>query len=309
MKLAQLTNFARVVELGNFSKAAKAIGIVQPALSRQVKDLELELGVQLLRRRPWGVEPTTAGVSLASSVRRIMADLDRARAEVHAIEHEPAGVVNVGIVTTLAQAFFAPLLKAVIEKYPQVQLVLREMSLEKIQSGLRSGKLELAITNARIEPSDLNMTPLFEDDWGVIARSEYLSRFGNRIDTVLQHAGLVMMPTLYESKTQIGRILNNADFNILAQIDSVAGLLDVVAVQDCATILPYSVAADAIANGRLAFISFGTPMLRRQVSLAVSSSMAYGKAVMAVEQEIRSVTTELADAMRWELWDGQANNW
>ena len=63
--IRQLQNFQRIVELQSLSKAAAVVRIAQPALSRQVKALEDELGVELLTRHGWGVAPTPAGRILA----------------------------------------------------------------------------------------------------------------------------------------------------------------------------------------------------------------------------------------------------
>jgi LysR family nitrogen assimilation transcriptional regulator len=91
MTLQQLANFVRIVELQSFSKTAAVIRIAQPALSRQVRNLEIELASPLLVRHGWGVTPTAAGELLLERARRLLAEAEGARDALLALSAEPSG--------------------------------------------------------------------------------------------------------------------------------------------------------------------------------------------------------------------------
>ena len=101
MEFRHLRYFIAVAELGNISKAAQQLHIAQPPLSRQIRQLEEEIGVELLLRNKRGVELTNAGVVFLSRARRLIADADLASAEARNARNGVCGVVRIGIASGL----------------------------------------------------------------------------------------------------------------------------------------------------------------------------------------------------------------
>lgn len=301
MKLAQLRNFVKVVEIGNLSKAADTINIVQPALSRQIKALEQELGVQLLMRRSWGVEATPAGQALASSARRILADLERTRSEVHALEHEPAGLVTVGAASSVARALFTQLFTAVTERFPKIQLRLCERLMADLVKDVHGAAVDIALMDGRTAGPGLRHAPLFTDRWGILANPRYLASLGEPISAYIPDCLFVLPSTASEARNRIERIIGRGGLQIVAEVDGLTNLLQIVSTGECATILPRCAAADYVADGRLTFVGLTDPQMRREVILAKPAQSAPNRAVDAVEGEIFRLTAELAETMLWEL--------
>ena len=106
--LKQLEYFVNVVELGGFSRAGRVLGIAQPAISRQVRSLEVELRQNLLLRNGRGATPTEAGKRLLEDARGILQQVDRARREVDETKDAPVGHVVVGLPPTVAQHLPVP---------------------------------------------------------------------------------------------------------------------------------------------------------------------------------------------------------
>ena len=102
MDLRHLTYLLAVADHGGFSAAAKAIFVSQPALSLAVKELEDELGVELLHRLGRGVRLTPAGAALVGPARQVLRDVETARAEVSAIAALVSGSLALGSLPTLA---------------------------------------------------------------------------------------------------------------------------------------------------------------------------------------------------------------
>jgi len=108
MDLKQLEYFVRVAELGSFTRASIALDIAQPALSRQVRLLEVELRQNLLVRNGRGVSTTDAGKVLLEHARGILYQLDRAREEMARLRGAPVGRVALGLPPSLSKVLTVP---------------------------------------------------------------------------------------------------------------------------------------------------------------------------------------------------------
>jgi DNA-binding transcriptional LysR family regulator len=158
MELRDLRAFSAVVELGGMTRATKRLHIVQSAVSQAVKRLEQEFGEQLLERRSDGVRPTPPGVVLANGARRILDAVDRLEAEMATHRGQPKGVVNVGVMSTIAPVLIAPLVRTMDIGLPDVRLRLKEGVAAELMEGLRLGSLDLVVTIGFVPPED--MTPV-----------------------------------------------------------------------------------------------------------------------------------------------------
>ncbi len=301
MKLSQLKNFLQVVEIGNLSKAAAAIRIAQPALSRQVKALELELGAQLLNRHSAGVEPTSAGQALATTARRVLADLERARTEVHALEHDPAGTVTVATSETLARPYFARLFAAIAERYPKIQLRLQVQAPAPLMKGLHGGVADIGIINALSADSATAFRPLFVEQAGIFAHSDYLTQWGGVPSQIVAEGDFIMPSSLVESRVIIEQLLGRQGLRVVAEVEGVTNLLDILTAGRGFTVLPCSAGADYVVAGRLALIKLPIPDLSRRIVLAPSAHRVSIQAVELVSAEIVRLTRELAPVTHWTV--------
>jgi DNA-binding transcriptional LysR family regulator len=155
MELRDLRAFAAVVELGGMTRATKRLHIVQSAVSQAIKRLEQEFGEQLLERRSDGVRPTPAGVVLANGAQRILDAVDRLEAEMATHRGQPKGVVNVGVMSTIAPVLIAPLVRTMDIRVPDVRLRLKEGVAAELLEGLRLGSLDLMVTIGSVPPEDM----------------------------------------------------------------------------------------------------------------------------------------------------------
>jgi DNA-binding transcriptional LysR family regulator len=157
MELRHLRYFVRVAEDLNFTKAAAFLHVAQPALSRQVQDLEDEIGVDLLVRGPRGVTLTAEGKLLYTEAQMMLAHADAAVEKVRALARGEFGTLNVGYAPTPTTEFLPKALAAFREAVPRVTVNLLDMSGDEIATGLRNGSLEIGLT---VKPLDENATGL-----------------------------------------------------------------------------------------------------------------------------------------------------
>jgi DNA-binding transcriptional LysR family regulator len=155
MELRDLRAFAAVVELGGMTRATKRLHIVQSAVSQAIKRLEQEFGEQLLERRSDGVRPTPAGVVLANGAQRILDAVDRVEAEMATFRGQPKGVVNLGVMSTIAPVLIAPLVRTMDIRLPDIRLRLKEGVAGELMEALRLGSLDVIVTIGFVPPEDM----------------------------------------------------------------------------------------------------------------------------------------------------------
>jgi LysR family transcriptional regulator, benzoate and cis,cis-muconate-responsive activator of ben and cat genes len=145
MELRHLRYFVAVAEAENVSRAALKLHLSQPALSRQVRDLEAELGFLLLERTAKSVRLTDAGRLFLGEARDILKRSDAAVAKARAVATHGRGELQVGYAPTPSVRILPPTLRAFQALLPNVRVRLHDLSSEEMVAGLASGKLDLAI--------------------------------------------------------------------------------------------------------------------------------------------------------------------
>lgn len=164
MELRHLRYFVAIAESLSFTKAAATLHVAQPALSRQMRDLEDELGVRLLERNSRAVCLTPAGETFVNEARAV---LSRAEAAVAAVRKTAkTEVIHIGYAPTLA----SPHLPAAIERWtalhPNARAELHDLSTTEMVAGLRAGKLDLAIgAEPGDRPDGTECLTLREESW------------------------------------------------------------------------------------------------------------------------------------------------
>ena len=145
MELRHLRYFLAVGEALNFTRAAARLRVAQPALSRQIQDLEDEIGVDLLRRGSRGVMLTPEGRLFLEEVRELLKRTDESVEKVHALVRGEYSEVHVGYRDTSMVEMLPPALAALQKAAPGVKVLLHELSFDELIAGLRNATLELAI--------------------------------------------------------------------------------------------------------------------------------------------------------------------
>jgi len=151
MELRHLRYFVAVAEALNFTKAASRLHVAQPALSRQVSDLEDELGVDLLRRTSHGVILTEEGKLFLAETRVVLKHVDESVTKVRALARGEFGELQVGYVPPLDLHILPRALAEFQKTTPGVKVVLHDLGSDELCQELRNGKLHLALM---MQPSE-----------------------------------------------------------------------------------------------------------------------------------------------------------
>src|SRR5829696_5101685 len=170
MDLKQLEYFVRVAELGSFTRAAIALDVAQPALSRQVRLLEVELRQNLLTRNGRGASPTEAGQLLLQHGRGILHQVERAREELGRVRGALAGRVAVGLPPSVAKVLAVPLIRAFRQRMPDASVSISEGLSAGMHESLTNGRLDIALLYNTSPSPDLELTPLLEENLFLVQR-------------------------------------------------------------------------------------------------------------------------------------------
>lgn len=161
--LRQLRYFQALARTGHFGQAARLCAVSQPALSMQIRDLEAELGLALVERRPGGAALTPAGAEIAARAGEILnlvqglGDLAEARTQVL------SGGLSFGVIPTIAPYLLPATLAQLNQHYPALDLRIRETHTETLVAELLAGTLDLLLLALPIDHAEIETLPLFDD--------------------------------------------------------------------------------------------------------------------------------------------------
>ena len=276
MDLKQLEYFVRVAELGSFTKAALALDVAQPALSRQVRLLEVELRQNLLIRNGRGATPTDAGKLLLEHGRGILHQVERAREELGRVRGALAGRVAIGLPPSLARVMTVPLTRAFRAQLPEASLSISEGLSATMQEWLHTGRLDIAVLYNAAPAPDIEITPLMEEELLLVQpRPPGLAEEPPPPPVPLTE--VAALPLVIPSRPNALRMHVEAEMaaiglrpTVALEIDGVSAILDLVADGAGAALLSRQAVISSIRPS--AYRMRPTePRLRTRVSLATSS--------------------------------------
>ena len=166
MELRHLRYFVAVAEEGNFTRAAGRLGIKQPPLSAQIRQLEKELGIQLFHRLTRGVELSAAGELFLEEARSILAQVDQAKIDAGRRARGESGQISLGGADA---CYFHPRIAVImaqfIKSYPDVVVSPEENNTATLIASLHAGKLDAAfVRSPAAEFESLSLEPVAEED-------------------------------------------------------------------------------------------------------------------------------------------------
>lgn len=277
MDLKQLEYFVRVAELGSFTRASQALNIAQPALSRQVRLLEVELHQSLLVRNGRGALPTEAGQLLLAHGRGILHQVQRAREELGRVGGSLAGRVAVGLPSSLARLLTVPLTRAFRQALPQATISISEGLSVALQESLLNGRLDIAVLYNAQPHADVAITPLMLEELVLVqARRPGLQEDPPAGSITL--AEVARLPLVIPSRPNAIRMHVESEMahrgwrlNAALEIDGVSAILDLVADGAGSAVLSRQAVASSLRPSAYAVRAITQPGLQTQVSLAISS--------------------------------------
>lgn len=303
MELRQLRYFVAIVDHGSLSRAALVLHVAQPALTQQLRQLEEELGAQLLHRSAHGVLSTDAGKIFYEHAQAILKQVADARAAVTQSATRPSGSVSLGLPHSISGALALPLLTAARATYPEITLQLTEEITGNLIEQLKSGRLNLAVLFDDGQLGGFETTPLVEEDLVYICRAgSGTVPPGAAITLAAALATPLILPArqhgvrplIEQTAAGAGLALSS-----IIEINSIAILKSALLADMGATLLPLAPLRAEIENGALVATPVHSPALRRGVTLCASRNIPLTNAAAAIGRLVRQVTDTLCTNGQW----------
>lgn len=267
--IRRLKYFVAVCEHGGLSRAASVIGIAQPALTRQIKLLESEVGTELFTRNGRGARPNEAGAFLLGAARRHLDALEDAVTRLRSDFAGQPAKISLGICPTIVPLFLDPVASALRASPLAPELSVIEAYSGDLQSLLSAGEIDLALTYAEPDHPAGDMQPLFTERLVLVSREP-------AITTPVTMAALADLKLILPSRIhRLRRIIDavaarrNVTLSPALELDSLSTVKALVAegAGQFATILPrHSVARDA-AEGAFDLLPIDDPDMVRTIAL------------------------------------------
>ena len=173
MEIRVLRYFLETAREGNMTRAAERLFISQPTMSKQLKELENELGTKLFIRSNYSIKLTEAGMLLRDRAEDILSLVDKTEAEFKSLEEANSGDIFVGAPESEAMSLFAEAVWSLQKKHPRIRCNIYSGNLTDVCERLDKGLLDFAIVMSYVDLSKYNYLELpVKDTWGVLMRKD-----------------------------------------------------------------------------------------------------------------------------------------
>ena len=173
MEIRVLRYFLETAREGNMTRAAERLFISQPTMSKQLKELENELGAKLFIRSNYSIRLTEAGMLLRDRAEDIRSLVDKTEAEFKSLEETNSGDIFVGAPESEAMSLFAEAVYSLQKNYPKIRCNIYSGNLSDVCERLDKGLLDFAIVMSNVDLSKYNYLELpMKDTWGILMRKD-----------------------------------------------------------------------------------------------------------------------------------------
>jgi LysR family transcriptional regulator, hydrogen peroxide-inducible genes activator len=303
ISLKQLRYFDSVARLSHFGKAAEHCAVTQPALSMQIQELEKMLGVQLFERSRKGVILTEAGREIAARAARVLADVRDIVDTAQRQRGTLAGSLHLGVIPTLAPYVLPAAFPLLRDKYPQLDLHLRETQTQNLIEELLQGELDLLLLALPVEHPEIETIKLFSDRF-LLALPKARQIAANRVRAtpeLLQQDRLLL---LEEGHCLRDQALSFCNLRRVDNIDTfgasnLSTIVQMVANGLGMTLLPELAVDLECRRGNIRLMRFSDPEPRRVVGLAFRKTSPRKRDFAALGKLIAQAASAQIKEMEW----------
>ena len=296
MTLTELRYIVAVAREKHFGRAAEACFVSQPTLSVSVKKLESELGVMLFERGGAEVTLTPIGEEIVQQAQRVLDEANRMK-EIADQGRDPLrGALRVGVIYTIGPYLLPRIIKAMIDRYPQMPMILQESFTVRLLDMMRAGDVDVAVLAEPFDDTGLNVLPLYDEDFLVAVppqhpwakRSSIASIDLKQETMLLLGVGHCFRDQVLEVCPEAARFSANSEgIQKTVEGSSLETIRHMVAEGLGVTVLPKMSATEV--DPLLTFIPFDAPAPSRRVVLVWRKSFSRDRAIAALREVILSV--------------------
>lgn len=278
LNLGYLATFRLVIQRGSFSAAADALGISQPAVSLQIRQLEQFLQTRLVERTGRGIKATAAGQALLAHGERIQQAVDDAIRSVSAFSHDVSGTITLGTGATACIHLLPPLLEKLRKDYPLLSVGVTTGNTLDIVRAIEENRLDMGLVTLPVSGRALDVMPVMDEEFVFIASREQQDAFRGFTPEAL---------IAFESGSGTRALIdgwfaaNGLAIAPVMQLGSIEAIKRMVRAGLGYSIVPrMAVEQDADREG-LCVMSL-TPMLQRQLAVVMRQDKILSKGIAAI---------------------------
>ena len=304
----QLRYFVGIAEAGALSHAAQSLNVAQSALSHHVAQLEAELGVKLIERRPRGIALTAAGQRLYEHARSIIAASAKAEQDIRTFSEAPTGAVAIGLAHTAVDHVALALMQAMRGECPDVAVSISEALSAPLVGRVLSGEIDMALVYNTPDDARLDVRPLLEEDMYLVGLPSLIgaSKRPVAFAEIPPHPILAPYPSgtlraIVESHVLRSRIKPSQ----MLEIDSLTALRQALEGGLGCTILGRSSVTAALSDGSLHARRIVEPGLTRTLELASQAERPRTRAFVETDRILTGIVRAVVRRGDWPArWVG-----
>ncbi|MGI9091595.1 MAG: LysR substrate-binding domain-containing protein [Gemmatimonadaceae bacterium] len=269
LNLHHLRVFAAVAEHGGFSRAADALRLSQPAVSKTVQELERQVGLPLFDRVGRTPRLTEAGQALFARASELFGVERMAEDELNALRGLARGILRVGASTTVATYLLPPLLARFHGQHPGVTLRVASVNTRAVARLLLEGRLDVALVEGPVVHERIQVTPWLEDELVLIARPDHhLAKRRRVVAADLMAEAFVVRERGSGTRAVAERALaeHGVHPRVAVQLGSTEAIKQAVVAGLGLAIVSRAAAADQLALGHIAVVPLRGVALRRALT-------------------------------------------
>lgn len=302
MEFKQLRAFLTVAETGNVTRASELLNRVQPAVSRQLRLLEEDIGAELFDRERHGMVLTASGKALLVYARRAMLELERARAEIGGGVGGISGLVTVGLLPSTSNLIASSLVTAVAANYPGIRIRIAMGYAGTLHQWLETGEIDVALLYGVERSPNIHAKPLLDEAlWVVGAPSAKLRR-----QKPVPLASLAGQPLILPSGPHGIRMLvdhacavSNVELTAAVETNAMTVQKSLVLGGHGLTILPAIAFADELSRKQVSAAPLCDPKITRTIVLALPANRAVGQHVQRTADLLVQCVKDAVDRGAW----------
>ena len=299
MDLKQLDYFTHVAEMGSFTRAASLLSVAQPALSRQVRSLEVELRQTLLERNGRGVTLTEAGKRLLEHSRGILAQVERARLDLEDHRGAATGRVVLALPPSVSRTLTGPLVRAFRERFPKATLSVVEGLSTYALEWLAIGRADCAVVYNVVPSPAVDLLPVLNEQLYLVSgrsRTHGRKLMGAAITLAEVATHQLVIPSRPHSmrmllETALANVGCKARVGL--EIESIPAILDLVKHEDLHAVLALNAIQSTGHEADFCVRPIGKPKLAATLWIATSSQRPRGPLIEQCAALVRELLLEL----------------
>lgn len=244
MLLRHIHYFLAVAEHRNFTRAASALYVSQPALSQQIKQLEESLGTRLFDRSGRSIALTDAGQVYVGYARRALRDLEEGKRAIHDVSDLSRGTLRIAITPTFTPYLIGPLVRSFHRRYANIRLKIEEMSQERMEERLLDDDFDLGIAFEDVHSADIESRFLLEERLALVINRDHPLAGQQSLDApTLGTLSLVLLNAEFATREQIDRYCRQHELQpkVMMEANSVSAVIEMVRNTPLASLLPAQV--------------------------------------------------------------------